>query len=59
MNCKICNMQCQLESIFSRVVAFRKAVLNEVQMVSSLLAASVLGHSLGTLRDSMLGQFSW
>ena len=57
MNCKICNMQ--LESIFSRVVAFRKAVLNEVQMVSSLLAASVLGHSLGTLRDSMLGQFSW
>ena len=46
---------------FVKVVAFRKAGLkNKTKSsgASSLFAAGVLGHRLGSLADSMLGQFT-
>ena len=46
---------------FVKVVAFRKAGLKNKTIssgASSLLAAGVLGHRLGSLADSMLGQFT-
>ena len=47
---------------FVIVVALRKAGWERLKVQkrrSNLLAAGVLGDSLGTLRDSMLGELSW